>query len=88
MWGLICEPRPSVKRPSESAWTSFACSATVIGLRAKATAIEVPIPIVSVRSAAIAQARKGSIWVSNAAPAVVAIGLAPGSPRAGGVDLG
>ena len=67
MCGLICEPSPSVNRPPESAWTSLACSATVIGLRANATAIEVPTPIVSVRSAAIAQARKGSIWVSNAA---------------------
>ena len=66
MCGLICEPSPSVKRPPESAWTSFACSATVIGLRANATTIEVPISIRSVRSAATAQPRKGSIWVSNA----------------------
>ena len=66
MCGLICDPSPSVKRPPESAWTSLACSATVIGLRAKATTIAVPIPIVSVRSAAIAQARNGSICVSNA----------------------
>ena len=55
-----------MNRPPDSAWTSLACSATVIGLRAKATAIAVPISIRSVRSAAIAQARKGSIWVSNA----------------------
>ena len=66
MCGLICEPRPSVKRPPESACTSFAWSATVIGLRAKATTIAVPMSIPSVRSAATAQPRNGSIWVSNA----------------------
>ena len=66
MCGLICEPSPSVKRPPESAWQSLAASATVIGLRAKATAIAVPISTFSVRSAATAQPRKGSIWVSNA----------------------
>ena len=55
-----------MKRPPESACTSLACSATVIGLRAKATAIPVPISIRSVRSAASAQPRKGSICVSTA----------------------
>ena len=40
MCGLICEPSPSMKRPPDSAWTSLACSATVIGLRAKATTID------------------------------------------------
>ena len=41
-----------MKRPPESACTSFAWSATVIGLRAKATAMPVPISSRSVRSAA------------------------------------
>ena len=66
MCGLICEPSPSVNRPPDSACTSLACSATVIGFRANATTIDVPISIRSVRSAAMAQARNGSIWVSNA----------------------
>src|ERR1035441_10150765 len=41
MWGLIWEPRPNMNRPSEMVWRSLAIMASVIGLRAKATAMPV-----------------------------------------------
>ena len=39
MWGLICEPSPSMNRPSDMVWRSLATMARFIGLRAKATAM-------------------------------------------------
>ena len=64
MCGLICEPRPSSKRPPETSCTSLAAIATVIGLRAKATMMPVPSSIRSVSPAATASASNASIWVS------------------------
>ena len=65
MWGLICDPRPSMNRPLDRVWRSLATMARVIGLRAKATAMPVPSLIRSVCSAASASGRKGS-WVVSA----------------------
>ena len=84
MWGLICEPRPSRKRPSESVWRSLAVAATVIGLRAKATAIPVPTWIRRVCSAARTRGRKGS-WLTSADqipsyPAASAASACPTTP--------
>ena len=60
MWGLICEPSPSMKRPLEMVCRSLATVASVIGLRAKATAMPVPSWSRSVCSAARARGRNGS----------------------------
>ena len=43
MCGLIWLPRPRMKRPCEYVCRSHAVLASVIGLRANATAIDVPI---------------------------------------------
>ena len=64
MWGLIWEPRPSRKRPSDCTCRSQAVLARVIGLRAKATAMPVPSSSRSVASAARTWGRKGSWLVS------------------------
>jgi hypothetical protein len=64
MCGLIWLPRPRTKRPWENACRSFAVWAVVIGLRANATAIDVPISSVVVCSAPSRQARNGSWLVS------------------------
>jgi hypothetical protein len=66
MWGLIWLPRPRMKRPSEKRWRSWALWASVIGLRAKATAMLVPISIRSLCSAARSRVRNGSWLVSDA----------------------
>ena len=60
MCGLIWLPRPRMNRPSET-WARFHAEyATVIGVRAKATAIAVPMSIDVVRSMALYAWRKGS----------------------------
>ncbi len=64
MWGLICDPRPSMNRPRAMLWRSLAVVARVIGLRAKATAIPVPTWMRSVCVAARTRGRKGSWLVS------------------------
>ena len=64
MWGLIWLPRPSRNRPCDMVWRSLAVTASVIGLRAKATAIPVPTWSRSVCSAASARGRNGSWLVS------------------------
>jgi len=48
MWALIWVPRPRMKRPFEKACRSLPIWATVIGLRAKATAIDVIRPVLLV----------------------------------------
>ena len=55
-----------MKRPLEYAWRSQAVFASVIGLRAKATAIAVPSSSDSVCSAASRIGRNGSWFVSGA----------------------
>ena len=65
MWGLICDPRPSMNLPWDSVWRSLAIMARFIGLRAKATAMPVPSLIRSVCSAARTRGKKGS-WVTSA----------------------
>ncbi len=60
MWGLIWLPRPRMKRPLEKDCRSHARLASVIGLRAKATAIDVPSSISDVCSAASSSGRNGS----------------------------
>ena len=64
MWGLIWLPRPRMKRPPEYAWRSQPMLASVIGLRAKATAMRVPSSTVSVCSAASSSGKNGSWLVS------------------------
>jgi hypothetical protein len=68
MWGLIWLPRPRMNRPSENDCRSLAVWASVIGLRANATAMAVPTSIRSVCSAASRQARNGS-WLVSAVQA-------------------
>ena len=65
MCGLICEPRPRMNRPFEYACRSQPTLATVIGLRANATAMLVPSSIVVVCSAASTSGRNGS-WLISA----------------------
>ncbi|GFG50017.1 hypothetical protein MAGR_14580 [Mycolicibacterium agri] len=60
MCRLIWEPSPRMKRPPEYACTSQAMLATVIGLRANATAMLVPNSIDVVCSAASTSGRNGS----------------------------
>ena len=50
--GLICVPKPRMKRPCEAAAKSQAVCAMIIGLRGKATAIAVPSDMPSVASEA------------------------------------
>ena len=59
-WALIWEPRPRTKRPELNDCRSFATMATVIGLRANATATAVPSVNVRDRSAASSSGRNGS----------------------------
>lgn len=65
MWGLICEPRPSTKRPPVTVWRSHAVLARVIGVRAKPIAIAVPSSMVDVCSPATASGMNGSCFASN-----------------------
>ena len=60
MCGLICEPKPRMKRPPEKACRSLAVTAVVMGLRANATAMLVPSSMRSVASAASNKLRNGS----------------------------
>ena len=64
MCGLIWLPMPSMKRPLVSSCRSLASTASVMGLRAKATAIPVPNSSFSVAAAPTAMGRKGSWFVS------------------------
>jgi hypothetical protein len=64
MCGLIWLPRPRMKRPFENACRSQPTFASVIGLRANATAIEVPSSSVVVCSAARRSGKNGSCDVS------------------------
>jgi len=67
MCGLIWLPRPRVNRPLVAKCRSLAVAASVIGVRANATAIEVPSSRVVVTPAAAARGRKGSWPVSAVA---------------------
>ena len=60
MCGLIWLPIPSMNRPLVSSWRSLATTASVIGLRAKATVIPVPNSSFSVAAAPMAMGRNGS----------------------------
>ncbi len=64
MCGLICDPSPRMKRPSENAWRSHPMLATSIGLRANATAMPVPSSIEEVLSAARMSGKNGSCEIS------------------------
>ena len=64
MCGLIWDPRPSMNRPFDRVWRSLATVASVIGFRAKATAMPVPSSMRSVAWAARARGRNGSWDVS------------------------
>ena len=68
MCALIWLPSPRMKRPREAACRSFATYAVVMGLRAKATAIDVPREIRDVAPAATASGRNGS-WATSAVQA-------------------
>jgi hypothetical protein len=63
MWALIWLPNPRMNRP-DCAWRSHDVCASVIGLRANATAIDVPRSTLVVCSAATAKGRNGSWLVS------------------------
>lgn len=67
-WALIWLPSPSMKRPREAACRSFAVYAVVMGLRANATAIDVPSEIRDVAPATTASGRNGS-WLTSAVQA-------------------
>ena len=60
----ICEPRPMVKRPFEYWLRSHARLAVVMGLRAKATLMEVERAMRSECSAASTSGKKGSLLIS------------------------
>ena len=64
MCGLIWLPRPRTKRPPDAACRSHAVCASVIGLRANATAIDVMRSTRSVLCAASSSGRNGSWLVS------------------------
>ena len=64
MCGLIWLPRPRTNRPPEAACRSHAVWASVIGLRANATAIDVIRSTRSVLCAASSSGRNGSWLVS------------------------
>ena len=63
MCGRTWEPSPRSNRPAEISWMSFASTATFIGLRANATAIEDCSPIRSVALAARARETNASCRV-------------------------
>ena len=63
-WGLIWDPSPSTKRPFEKAFRSWPMLASVMGLRAKATAMAVARSTRSVCSAASTSGKKGSFEIS------------------------
>src|SRR5579862_6375611 len=65
MWPRTCDPRPSWNRPAEISWTSLACTATFIGLRANATAIAECSEIVLVARPASDSTVNGSCLVSG-----------------------
>ena len=65
MWGLIWLPEPEVEAALDSSWRSLACTASVIGLRAKAMATAVISSSRSVASAASTSGRNGSCGPSN-----------------------
>ena len=64
MWLWIWVPSPRMKRPREKLCRSQPREATVMGLRAKATAMLVPRAIESVCSAAKSSGRNGSWLIS------------------------
>ena len=64
MCGRICEPSPRMKRPRETALRSWAVCASVIGLRANATAIEVISSSRELSTAASTSGRNGSLAIS------------------------
>ena len=61
---LTCEPRPRMNRPPDAFARSHETCARIIGLRGKATAMDVPSLIVAVTVAATASGRNGSCCVS------------------------
>src|SRR5215217_5047583 len=68
MCGLIWLPSPRMKRPCDAICRSHAVLASVIGLRAKATAIDVPSSRFDVASEAGTSGRNGSWLVSAVQP--------------------
>ncbi len=64
MCGWIWVPKPRMNRPREYACRSQPRLASVMGLRAKATAMLVPSSILVVCSAANVNGRKGSWLIS------------------------
>ncbi len=64
MWARIWEPRPRMKRPPEYWFRSWPIWARFMGLRAKATAMEVSSWMRSVCSAARSSGKKGSLAIS------------------------
>ena len=75
MCGCTCEPRPSWNRPPEMSWMSLASIATVIGLRANATAI-VDCSVIRVgRAGGEGERREHVVPGLGDAEAVVAVGL-------------
>ena len=65
MWARTWDPRPSRNRPDDRACRSQAVVARAMGLRAKATAMDVPSSMGAAAVAARASGRKGS-WLSSA----------------------
>src|SRR6478672_2396846 len=68
MCGCTCEPSPRLNRPSEYACRSHPMLATVMGLRANATAMLVPS---SMRVVCSAASTNGRIVVDLGSPAAV-----------------
>jgi len=68
MCGLIWLPSPKMNRPCENDCKSQPIFANVIGLRANATAMEVPISRCDVCSAARSSGKNGSCEVSAVQP--------------------
>lgn len=64
MCGFTCEPRPRTNRPVEYSARFYPAFAMVIGERAKAIAMDVPIVSRLVTSAAWSNCRNGSCRVS------------------------
>src|SRR5262245_22592912 len=64
LWPFTCEPSPRMKRPPEALARSQEMWARTMGLRGKATAIDVPSLMRLVAVAATASGRKGSCCVS------------------------
>src|ERR1700691_3767006 len=84
MCALIWEPRPRTKRPELNDCRSFATIASVIGLRANATAIAVPSVNVRDRSAASSSGRNGARLAAARAGRGRGGGGAPRARAAGG----